>query len=106
MALAIVATVNATITIGPRVYYAMAKDSAFLTVTARVSPRLRVPIAAVVFQGVCATLMTSRHSAARHWTLASASRSSRCRLFAGSRVNVVNRGVSSSVLRRCRRSGT
>ena len=50
MALAIVSTVNAMITIGPRVYYAMAKDGAFLSVAARLSPRSRVPIAAVVFR--------------------------------------------------------
>lgn len=58
MALAIVSTVNAMITIGPRVYYAMAKDGAFLTVAARVSPRSRVPVAAVMLQGACAMLMT------------------------------------------------
>jgi APA family basic amino acid/polyamine antiporter len=58
MALAIVSTVNAMITIGPRVYYAMAKDGAFLSIAARVSTRSRVPIAAVICQGVCATLMT------------------------------------------------
>ncbi len=58
MALAIVSTVNAMITIGPRVYYAMARDGAFLSIAARVSTRSRVPIAAVICQGVCATLMT------------------------------------------------
>ena len=58
MALAIVSTVNAMMTIGPRVYYAMAKDGAFLNVAARLSPRSRVPIAAVIFQGACAMLMT------------------------------------------------
>src|SRR5687767_2668702 len=58
MALAIVSTVNAMITIGPRVYYAMAKDGAFLSIAARVSTRSRVPIAAVICQGVCAMLMT------------------------------------------------
>ena len=51
MAMAIVSTVNAMITIGPRVYYAMAKDGAFLKVAARLSPRSRVPIAAVVLSG-------------------------------------------------------
>jgi APA family basic amino acid/polyamine antiporter len=58
MALAIVSTVNAMITIGPRVYYAMAKDGAFITAAARLTPRSRVPIAAVIVQGACATLMT------------------------------------------------
>jgi basic amino acid/polyamine antiporter, APA family len=58
MALAIVSTVNAMITIGPRVYYAMAQDGAFVRAAARVSPRTRVPVAAVVCQGACAILMT------------------------------------------------
>jgi APA family basic amino acid/polyamine antiporter len=58
MALAIVSTVNAMMTIGPRVYYAMAKDGAFLNVAARLSPRSRVPVAAVICQGACAMLMT------------------------------------------------
>lgn len=58
MALAIVSTVNAMITIGPRVYYAMAKDGAFLSVAGRLSARSRVPVAAVLCQGACATLMT------------------------------------------------
>lgn len=58
MALAIVSTVNAMITIGPRVYYAMAKDGAFISVAARLSPRSQVPVAAVLCQGACAILMT------------------------------------------------
>jgi basic amino acid/polyamine antiporter, APA family len=58
MALAIVSTVNAMITIGPRVYYAMAKDGAFLTVAGRLGPRSRLPVAAVICQGACAMLMT------------------------------------------------
>ena len=58
MALAIVSTVNAMITIGPRVYYAMAKDGAFIGVAGRLSTRSRVPVAAVICQGVCAMLMT------------------------------------------------
>jgi APA family basic amino acid/polyamine antiporter len=58
MALAIVSTVNAMITIGPRVYYAMARDGAFLNVASRLSSRSKVPVAAVLVQGVCAILMT------------------------------------------------
>lgn len=58
MALAIVSTVNAMITIGPRVYYAMAKDGAFLNIATRLSARSRVPIGAVLCQGALATLMT------------------------------------------------
>ena len=58
MALAIVSTVNAMITIGPRVYYAMAKEGAFPKVAARLSIRSKVPVAAVVCQGGLAVLMT------------------------------------------------
>jgi basic amino acid/polyamine antiporter, APA family len=58
MALGIVSTVNAMITIGPRVYYAMAKDGAFLNVAARASERSRVPVGAILCQGACAILMT------------------------------------------------
>jgi APA family basic amino acid/polyamine antiporter len=58
MALAIVSTVNAMITIGPRVYYAMAKDGAFVGAAARLSPRSKVPVTAVLCQGACAMLMT------------------------------------------------
>jgi APA family basic amino acid/polyamine antiporter len=58
MAVAIISTVNAMTTIGPRVYYAMAKDGAFVSAAARVSPASRVPVLAVLCQGACATLMT------------------------------------------------
>ena len=58
MALAIVSTVNAMITIGPRVYYAMARNGAFLSIAARVSAKSRVPVAAVICQGVVAMIMT------------------------------------------------
>ncbi len=58
MALAIVSTVNAMITIGPRVDYAMAMDGAFVSVAAQVSKRSRVPVFAILCQGACAILMT------------------------------------------------
>ncbi len=58
MALAIVSTVNAMIMIGPRVYYAMARDGVFVSIAARVSQRSRVPVVAIVCQGACAILMT------------------------------------------------
>ena len=58
MAVAIISTVNAMTTIGPRVYYAMAKDGAFVGAAARVSPTSHVPVLAVLCQGACATLMT------------------------------------------------
>jgi APA family basic amino acid/polyamine antiporter len=58
MALALLATVNAMITVGPRVYYAMAGNSAFPAVARQVHPRFHTPVAAIVAQGVCTVLMT------------------------------------------------
>lgn len=58
MAISITSTVNAMITIGPRVYYAMAKDGAFFRAAARVHPRWHTPVAAILSQGLCAMLMT------------------------------------------------
>jgi basic amino acid/polyamine antiporter, APA family len=52
------ATVNAMVTIGPRVYYAMAKNGAFLSGAAKVHPKWHTPVAAIVAQGVCTMLMT------------------------------------------------
>jgi basic amino acid/polyamine antiporter, APA family len=58
MALSLLATVNAEVTIGPRVYYAMAKNGAFFSVAAKVDPRWHTPVIAILCQGVCAILMT------------------------------------------------
>jgi APA family basic amino acid/polyamine antiporter len=58
MAVCIVSTVNAEITIGPRVYYAMAKNRAFFKGAARVHPRWHTPIVAIIAQGLCAMAMT------------------------------------------------
>ena len=58
MALSIVATVSAEVTIGPRVYYAMAKNRAFFRAAATVHPRWHTPIVAILSQGLCAMLMT------------------------------------------------
>ena len=58
MALSLLATVNAMVTIGPRVYYAMAKNGAFFGVAAKVHPRFHTPVIAIVLQGVCTMLMT------------------------------------------------
>jgi len=59
MALCIVSTVSAQVTIGPRVYYAMAKNRAFFAAAAKVHPRWRTPVVAIVSQGLCAMLMTA-----------------------------------------------
>ncbi len=53
MALSLLATVNAMCIIGPRVYYAMAKNRAFFSFAAKVHPRWRSPWAAVAAQGAC-----------------------------------------------------
>lgn len=59
MAVALVSTVNAMVTIGPRVYYAMAKNRAFFASAAEVHPKWHTPANAIVWQGVAAMLMTS-----------------------------------------------
>ena len=58
MAVSIMSTVNAMVTIGPRVYYAMAKNRAFFATAARVNPKYHTPVVAIVSQGLCAMLMT------------------------------------------------
>jgi APA family basic amino acid/polyamine antiporter len=58
MALSLLATVNAEVTIGPRVYYAMAKNGAFFSMAAKVDPRWHTPVVAILCQGVCSILMT------------------------------------------------
>lgn len=58
MAIGLVSTVNAMVTIGPRVYYAMAKNRAFFPAAAKVDPRWHTPVNAIVAQGVVSILMT------------------------------------------------
>jgi APA family basic amino acid/polyamine antiporter len=58
MAICIVSTVNAEVTIGPRVYYAMARNRAFFKSAAAVHPRFHTPVVAILSQGMCAMLMT------------------------------------------------
>ncbi len=58
MAISIVSTVSAMVTVGPRVYYAMAKNGAFFRSAELVHSRYRTPVAAIVAQGVCSALMT------------------------------------------------
>jgi APA family basic amino acid/polyamine antiporter len=58
MGLSLLATVNAMVTIGPRVYYAMAKNGAFLASAAKVDSRWHTPVFAILCQGLCAILMT------------------------------------------------
>jgi len=58
MVLSLLATINAMTTIGPRVYYAMAKNGAFFAAAAKVDPRWHTPVIAIVCQGICTMLMT------------------------------------------------
>ena len=58
MAVSIMSTVSAMVTVGPRVYYAMARNRAFFAVAAKVHPTYRTPAVAIVAQGVCSILMT------------------------------------------------
>ncbi len=58
MALSLLATINAQIVTGPRVYYAMAKNGAFLSAAAKVHPRWHTPVIAIAAQGVCTMAMT------------------------------------------------
>jgi APA family basic amino acid/polyamine antiporter len=58
MALSLMATINAMVIIGPRVYYAMAKNGAFFAVAARVDEKRHTPTIAILLQGLCAMLMT------------------------------------------------
>ncbi len=58
MALCIGSTVSAEVTIGPRVYYAMAKNKAFFGAAAAVHPRWHTPVVAILSQGLCAMVMT------------------------------------------------
>ena len=51
-------TVNAMVTIGPRVYYAMANNRAFFRTASVVHPRWHTPVVAILCQGACAMLMT------------------------------------------------
>jgi APA family basic amino acid/polyamine antiporter len=58
MALGIVSTVSAMVIVGPRVYYAMARNKAFFPAAAKVDERWHTPVNAILSQGVCAMLMT------------------------------------------------
>ena len=57
MALGLLATVNAMCMIGPRVYYAMARNGAFFPAAARLHPRFHSPWIAVLAQGICTCVL-------------------------------------------------
>jgi len=58
MAVSLLSTVNAMVTIGPRVYYAMAKNGAFLPAAAKVNEKYHTPMIAIACQGLVAMLIT------------------------------------------------
>jgi APA family basic amino acid/polyamine antiporter len=49
---------NGVILVGPRVYYAMAKDQLFFKSVARVHPRFRTPGCAILLQAIWASVLT------------------------------------------------
>ena len=58
VALALLASINAMVTIGPRVYYAMARNGAFLAAAGKIHPKYRTPVFAIVAQSILAILMS------------------------------------------------
>jgi basic amino acid/polyamine antiporter, APA family len=58
MAVALLATVNAMVTVGPRVCYAMARNGAFPPLAVRVDPQWRTPSNAILLQGIITILIT------------------------------------------------
>ncbi|MFQ5695167.1 MAG: APC family permease, partial [Terriglobia bacterium] len=57
IALALLSSLSAYVFVGPRVYYAMARDRLFFPFAARVHPRFETPSLSVAAQGLCAALM-------------------------------------------------
>lgn len=57
MAAALLSCVSAMMIVGPRVYYAMAQDGCFFSAAARIHPRRRTPIAAILFQTAASAVL-------------------------------------------------
>jgi len=53
----IAASISAMVLAGPRVYFAMARDGLFAAPTARVHPRYRAPVSAIVTQALWSSLL-------------------------------------------------
>jgi APA family basic amino acid/polyamine antiporter len=57
ISLALLSSLSAYVFVGPRVYYAMARDGLFFRFAARIHPRFETPGLSIVAQGICAGLM-------------------------------------------------
>jgi APA family basic amino acid/polyamine antiporter len=57
IAFALLSSVSALVLLGPRVYYAMARDGHFFAAVARVHPRTRTPTVAIALQCLIAAIM-------------------------------------------------
>ncbi len=57
IAFALFSSLSAFIILGPRVYYAMARDGLFFKAAGRIHPRFNVPSVAIVLQGLVASLI-------------------------------------------------
>jgi len=57
IAFALFSSISAFIVLGPRVYYAMAKEGYFFRFAARVSPKYHVPVRSVILQSSVSVLM-------------------------------------------------
>ncbi len=57
MAASLLATINAMCLVGPRVYYAMAKNRAFFPAAAKVHPKWKTPYVAIMAQGAFTILL-------------------------------------------------
>jgi len=57
IAFALLSSISAFIILGPRVYYAMARDGQFFTIAARIHPVFRTPYKSIIIQGLIASVM-------------------------------------------------
>ena len=56
--ISIFGSINGSILVGPRVYYAMARDKLFFSKASQVHPRFKTPGFAIIIQGIWASILT------------------------------------------------